>query len=260
VITLDATSHLHHRITTMGTVFTLDLYYDPNTNPDTLLPHIKQAEQILFQIDDTFSTYKPNSPLSLLRRGELSLEDSPSKLRDVLQACHTAKTVSAGWFDPWSIPGGVDPSGYVKGWAADQVLTYLRHAPVLAAIVNGAGDIATFTAPSIAEPFHIGITNPRTPSRLLGSVYTAEAVASSGSYERGVHLYDPYNNLFAARALASTVLGPDLGLADALATALCVGGSEVLARIDNLALYEAMLVHPDGTVEQTSGFNLLSVV
>ena len=28
-----------------------------------------------------------------------------------------ARDASGGWFDPWAMPGGYDPTGLVKGWA-----------------------------------------------------------------------------------------------------------------------------------------------
>jgi len=49
------------------------------------------------------------------------------------------------------------------------------------------------------------------------------------------------------------VTGPDLGLADALATALAVAGEPGLALIDKLDGYEA-LINPDGSRRRTDRF------
>jgi thiamine biosynthesis lipoprotein ApbE len=42
------------------------------------------------------------------------------------------------------------------------------------------------------------------------------------------------------------VTGPDLGLADALATAVAVAGEPGLALIEQLDGYEALIIHSDG--------------
>ena len=31
-----------------------------------------------------------------------------------------SRELTGGAFDPWALPGGVDPAGLVKGWAADR--------------------------------------------------------------------------------------------------------------------------------------------
>ena len=48
--------------------------------------------------------------------------------------------------------------------------------------------------------------------------------------------------------------GPDLGLADALATALAVAGEQGLALIDRLDGYEALVINPDGSQRRTQRF------
>ncbi len=58
----------------------------------------------------------------------------------------------------------------------------------------------------------------------------------------------------AARAASASVTGPDLGLADALATALAVAGEQGLALIDALDGYEALVINPDGSKRRTKRF------
>jgi thiamine biosynthesis lipoprotein ApbE len=50
------------------------------------------------------------------------------------------------------------------------------------------------------------------------------------------------------------VTGPDLGLADALATALAVAGDPGLALIDGLDGYEALVINTDGSKRRTKRF------
>ena len=49
-------------------------------------------------------------------------------------------------------------------------------------------------------------------------------MATSGDYERGEHIRDPRNGMAALGARSVSVIGPDGGLADALATAVMVDG------------------------------------
>jgi thiamine biosynthesis lipoprotein len=152
------------------------------------------------------------------------------------------------------VPGGFDPSGYVKGWAAQQALAAFRAGGICGVLVNAAGDIASSGGLGDGTPFRIGITDPHAPRRLAEIVELTGAIATSGTYERGEHLIDPRSGHPAARAASASVTGPDLGLADALATALAVAGEPGLALIDGIDGYEGLIINPDGSKQRTSGF------
>jgi thiamine biosynthesis lipoprotein len=81
-------------------------------------------------------------------------------------------------------------------------------------------------------------------------------VATSGTYERGEHLIDPRTGARGAVVASATVIGTDLALADALATALAVAGSDLLSCVFELDGYEAHLVDWDGTEHTTPGTRL----
>ena len=244
---------LHHDEPVMGTVVTFDLYDDVLTSTD-LAPLLDEAVHVLHEADDVFSTYKTDSPISRLRRGEITLGQCPSQVTEVLDLCRTARTLSDGWFDPWSVPEGVDPTGYVKGWAAQRALDVFRVSALRGALVNAAGDTASFGGPDAATPFRIGIVDPSDTQRLACVVISPGAVATSGVYERGMHLIDPRTRLPASRSASATVTGPDLGLADALATALAVAGTPALALIEVIEEYEALVIDHDGDFAMTSKF------
>jgi thiamine biosynthesis lipoprotein len=242
----------------MGTVIVLDVYPSPAAT-SAQLAHIRnlteRAAAVLHRADEVFSTWREDSPVSRLRRGEITAEEAPAEVAGVIAACTAARELSGGWFDPWAMPGGFDPTGYVKGWAAQRAVAVLAPADgVCGAMVNAAGDIASYGQMPGGQPFRIGIANPAAPRLLAEVVELAGAVATSGSYERGPHLIDPRSGAPTARAASATVTGPDLGLADALATALAVAGPDGLAFVEAIGGYAGLTIGFDGNRLSTPGF------
>jgi thiamine biosynthesis lipoprotein len=244
---------LHHDEEVMGTIVTFDLY-DDDAPSSALEDLLRDAIDVLHEADEIFSTYKPASPISRLRRGEITLEQCPPLVTEVLDLCAVARSISDGWFDPWALPGGVDPTGYVKGWAAQRSLDVIRRSGIRGALINAAGDTAGFGGPRNGAPFRIGIVDPAATQRLACIVESPGAVATSGMYERGWHLIDPHTGQPFARAASATVTGTDLGLADALATALAVAGDQALAMFEAIDGYEALVIGYDGASVMTSAF------
>ena len=242
----------------MGTVVTIDVYTSDGQADGEISAQLGAARAVLQQADAVFSTWKPLSPVSRLRRGEITCSQAPDEVRDVLEQCAAARELSGGWFDPWAMPGGVDPTGYVKGWAAQRALGAFGGGSISGVLVNAAGDIASFGGLDGGEPFKIGIADPASPRRLAAVVYLTGAIATSGTYERGDHLIDPHSGRPAARVASASVTGPDLGLADALATAVAVAGPSGLALIEAIDGYEAMVITGDGTLQWTERFPFAS--
>lgn len=206
----------------------------------------------LHRIEAIFTTWDDASPISLLRRGEATMMDMPPEVAEVLSLCRSARQSSRGWFDPWAMPGGVDPTGLVKGWAVERAGRLLRQAGVTAAMVNGGGDLTVFGSPGPGQQhWRIGIRHPWRRDALAAVLLVTGAVATSASYERGCHLVDPATGAPASRAVSATVTGPSLAVADALATALAVGGDEALAAIGAVDGYAGYLIRPDGTEANT---------
>jgi thiamine biosynthesis lipoprotein len=245
---------LHHREQVMGTIVTIDVYVDAWKSVDRLAAHVGRARSVLHRADDVFSTWKADSPMSRLRRGEAMLDQMPPEVAGVLDACRAARMLSGGWFDPWALPGGVDPTGYVKGWAAERALGALRMPDVAAAVVNAAGDIASFGGPAPGQQFRFAVVDPFDRARLACVVEHTGAVATSGTSEQDHHLIDPHSRRAASAVASATVTGSELGLADALATALAIGGPDVLERIDALDGFEALVIGHDGDRRWTRGF------
>jgi thiamine biosynthesis lipoprotein len=255
------TAHaLHHRENVMGTVVTIDIYTTDASAGDDFNCQLSMARALLHRADAVFSTWNPGSPVSRLRRGEITCAQAPAEVREVLRLCATARELTGGWFDPWALPGGVDPTGYVKGWAAQRALGAFCAPNISGAIVNAAGDVASSGGLIPGRPFSIGIADPFSPRRLAGVVRLTGAIATSGTYERGNHLIDPHSGRPAARVASASVTGPDLGMADALATAVAVAGASGLALVEALDGYEAMIITHDRALRWTEGFPLASPV
>ncbi|HEX3489647.1 MAG TPA: FAD:protein FMN transferase [Streptosporangiaceae bacterium] len=238
----------------MGTIVVIDVYAEAGR--PGVHGALASANAVLHRADRVFSTWRPDSAISRLRRGEITAGQIPPEVTEVLRLCAVARDLSDGWFDPWAMPGGVDPTGYVKGWAAQQALAELQATGVSGAIVNAAGDVASSGTMGAGVPFRIGIADPFAPRQLAAIVDLTGAVATSGSYERGQHLVDPFSGRPAARAASASVTGPDLGLADAVATALAVAGDSGLAWIEPIDGYEALVIGRDGARKCTHGFPL----
>jgi thiamine biosynthesis lipoprotein len=251
----------------MGTVVSFSIMEERNTTTEggaraagaRIDDARRRAEAWLRWVDDVFSTWKPQSPVSRLRRGEIGLGDAPPEVAEVLELCRRARVASDGWFDPWAMPGGVDPTGLVKGWAAQRALAEFGRAGAPAAMINAGGDIAVYGRPAPGQPWRIGIQHPLAADRILLTVDLegAGAVATSGSYERGAHLVDPLSGRPTTALLSATVIGHDLGFADALSTGLYASGGELLEHISRLAGYHGFIVDGRGRVHASRGFPIV---
>jgi thiamine biosynthesis lipoprotein len=251
--------HLEH---VMGTAVTFDVV-PGGVSPAAVDHAIATACADLHRMDDVFSLWQPNSPMSRLQRREVDLGAVPLEIGEVLIACESVRQMSGGWFDAKRMPDGVDPTGYVKGWAAQRALNILRDEGVPAALVNAGGDAAGFGWPDAHRPWRLGVRDPHTPAGLIGIVALEPmpgervALATSGTYERGPHLIDPRTGEPAtADVISASVIGPDLGVADALATALAVGGRVCAGQLDAPG-YSALLLHGDGSRTVIGNFRLL---
>lgn len=237
----------------MGTVVSFVVRDDGLTDAATRAA-LAAACATLHEADAIFSTYRPGSPLSRLRGGEITVDDAPPQLGEVLGLCRIAREMSDGWFDPWAMPGGVDPTGLVKGWAAARALEDLRVAGVTAAMVNAAGDVAAFGSPDETRPWRVGIADPLRAGELAWTAPVDAAMATSGSFERGLHIIDPHTGAPAQEIVSATVTGPRLALADALATAIVAGGPAALQRVAGLEDYAALCLDRCGTWTATPRF------
>ena len=194
---------------------------------DELNAGLAEVTEYVKVIDQEFSTFKPDSQVSKIRRGELKIEDASAQMQEVWQLCLVAGDLTDGSFDPWVVKGGYDPSGYVKGWAADKCVSILKAHGAENIQVNAAGDLSLAGGFENGKPWSIGVRSPENRFEVVKVFEIFDgAIATSGTYEIGAHIKDPHTGLIAIGARSATVLGPDGGLADALATALVVAGQD----------------------------------
>jgi thiamine biosynthesis lipoprotein len=230
--------HVEH---VWGTAVTFDLRAPEfGSGYDAILA---DAVGYLHQVDAWFSTYRVDSPITMLRNGLIEQTRTPAVVQQVLTACQRAKQLTRGAFDPWAVRGGVDPSGYVKGWAAGQVADRLVRAGVPNVAVNAAGDIACRGGQSPGEPWAIGILNPANTQEVVEVVRVGNgAIATSGLYARGAHIINPRTATTEVFYDSATIIGPDAGLADALATAVLITGPEAAAWFTELPAWSVYLI------------------
>ena len=218
---------LSRQVESWGTVILFELS-SQKVNEEKLIQAFSEAEKFIYHVDELFSTYKENSIISQLKREEIEISSCSHEVQEVWALCKKAMELTGGAFNPWL--KGFDPSGLVKGWAAQKCGEIFEKYGVENSLVNAAGDLALrggLLTGGEVTPWEIGIRNPEIKYEIVESFkINTGAIATSGSYEKGAHIYDPFTNLIAIGARSATVIGPDAAIADALATALMVSGKD----------------------------------
>ena len=209
----------------------------------------------LRHIDAVFSPFKPESAVSHINSGALAITDAPPLVREVLDLCRTYEERTHGFFSAWR-EGRLDPSGLVKGWAIKRAAALLDARGHRHYFVDAAGDVRTRGERAPGLPWRVGIRHPVERDKVVRVVLANDlAVATSGTYEKGSHIYDPHTGRAATELLSLTVLGPSIVDADVFATAAFAMGGDALAFIEEQPGYEAYAIGHDLRGTWTSGFD-----
>ena len=204
-------------------------------------------------VDRRFSTYLADSEVNRLDRGELRITHGSDDLRYVFDTCARLWRETGGYFDIQAT-GRLDPSGFVKGWSVQVASDRLVAAGCANHCLNAGGDIRVRGEQRPGQPWRVGIRHPYEAMRVCAVIEGTDlAVATSGTYERGYHVIDPYRGEPARELSSVTVVGPDLGLADAYATAALAMGTAGLAWLGHLAGYESYAVTADARSFRSEG-------
>jgi thiamine biosynthesis lipoprotein len=210
------------------------------------------------EVDDRFSPFKPDSEVSRLMRGEVGLSQVSSDLAEVLEIADAVEVLSGGVFDirGHRSDGAPDPTGVVKGWSVDRAAAILAGAGIDRFYLSAGGDVVVRGGQERGVPWKVGIAHPFVPAAVALVLQGDDlAVATSGTTERGHHISDGRTGAVADGLLTATVAGPELGRADAYATAAFAMGLEGLRWVDALPGYAAAGITHDGRLVTTRGLD-----
>lgn len=240
---------------TMGTVVSVDIRGEGGTTD-----HVEAVFEWFRQVDERFSPWRPQSEVSRHARGELADADLSDDLREVLDVCEWLRVRSGGVFDirAHRPDGAPDPTGLVKGWSVDRAVWMLEAWGATDLSVNAGGDVVVRGSAHVdpADPrWRIGIQHPVLRDRVAAVVHGTDlAVATSGTYERGQHIVDARTGAPPSGLSGMTVVGPELGLADAFATTAFAMGLDGLDWLRGFDGYAGCAITTDQRLVWTAGF------
>ena len=206
-------------------------------------------------VDETFSTYKDDSEISRINRHELALTDASEDMQTIFALAEQTKHETDGYFN-LEHHGRYDPSGVVKGWAIYNAAQILLLNGFENFYVDAGGDIQMSGCNAEGELWRVGIRNPFKPEEIVKVLsLTDRGVATSGTYVRGQHIYNPLAEDEAITDILSlTVVGPDIYEADRFATAAFAMGKNGINFIESLHDFEGYMIDKNKQATFTSGF------
>jgi FAD:protein FMN transferase len=234
----------------MGMPITVEIV---DTYPSDLLG---QVFDYFDRVDARFSTYKTTSEICAFNLGQISESQLSPEMVEVFALARATEKDSNGYFNMKQPDGSCDPSGIVKGWAIRNAAQILAGAAVQNYFIDAGGDIQSSGRNADGEFWRVGIRSPFVLSEVIKIVEPrGQGVATSGSYIRGEHIYNPHVPQQKLNDVVSlTVIGPDVYEADRFATAAFAMGADGIYFIENLAGFEAYQVNAQGLATQTTGF------
>jgi thiamine biosynthesis lipoprotein len=206
-------------------------------------------------VDRKFSTYNPDSEISLINRQELPLAQASDDMKLIFALAEQTRQESDGYFE--IIRNGLyDPSGIVKGWAINNAAEMLRQAGFENYYVYAGGDIQVSGINEQGQDWRVGIQNPFNPQEIIKTLALQNCgIATSGTYARGQHIYNPKNGGEPITEIVSlTVIGPNIYEADRFATTAFAMGSAGIHFIEDLDGLEGYMIDAHGLATYTSGF------
>ena len=156
--------------------------------------------------------------------------------------------------------------GIGQGYIADKIKMLLLEKGCLSGLVNVSGDINTWGTQPNGLPWTVGIVNPLNKNKVFATFpLNDSAVETSGSYEKYVtfngkrysHIIDPRTGYPAAGIISVSVFAKQTELADALATAIFVLGTDVgLNLINQLNGIGCIIVDDKGTIHVSKNIDI----
>ncbi|WP_338064120.1 FAD:protein FMN transferase [Cryobacterium aureum] len=231
--------------------------------------------------DEQFSLYRKDSELSRVARGDIRLTDASDGLRDCYAVALNWRDRTQGVFTPHRADGVIDLSGVVKGLAIAEAGAALSTNGLANWSINAGGDVLVSGRPSdrfeawesadsamptghrVAAPaavtdipeWVVAIVDPFDRGDVIASVplrHPLRAVATSGSAERGEHIWTALNSEPSPFRQVS-VFAADIVTADVLATAIVAGGEATLNEMTDRFAIDVLAVLRDGQLLATPG-------
>lgn len=220
---------------------------------------INEVFSLFHYLDKTFSTFKKDSEISRINRGELKEAQFSEEMRKILSLCEKTKQETNGYFDI-HINGKLDPSGVVKGYAILEGATLLQKKGFKNIYVEIAGDIQVFGEDKNNKGWKIGIQNPFKTDEIIKVVLLKDkGIATSGNYQRGDHILNPIGKKMADEIASISVIGPNVYEADRFATAAFAMGEKGIEFINSLKGFEGYMIRKDKKAIFTEGFGKYTV-
>lgn len=207
------------------------------------------------EVDNRYSTYKVDSEITQINNG-MPRSDWSSEMITIMQLCEDTKQATNGYFDI-KHDGKLDPSGLVKGWSIWEAAKRLKKRGVKNFYIEAGGDIQAEGNNEQYEPWAVGVRNPFNPDEIIKVLHIKNVgVATSGTYIRGQHIYNPHQPQDALHDVQSlTVIADNIYEADRFATAAFAMGKDGINFIEQRDGLEGYMVDNNGIATFTSGFN-----
>ncbi len=199
-------------------------------------------------VDNKYSPFKPDSEVSKIN-DSLPESDWSTEMKHILKLCEQTKQQTNGYFDVFH-GDKLDPSGLVKGWAIDNAAKLLNKLGLKEFYIDAGGDVQ-----ANGRAWKVGIRNPFNQDEIVKVVaVTDHGVATSGTYIRGQHIYNPFDDAEIKDVASMTVIGTSIYDADRFATAAFAMGKSGIDFIEALDGFEAYMITADKQATLTSGF------
>ncbi|HSD98135.1 MAG TPA: FAD:protein FMN transferase [Patescibacteria group bacterium] len=235
----------------MGMPITIEIVDDTVSEKD-----IKSIFTFFQEIDNRFSTYKKNSEISKFNRGEISEKKLSKDMKKIFALSEKTKKETNGFFNIQKSDRTVDPSGLVKGWAIWKASVLVGKKGFQNFYINAGGDVQVVGLNKEKNPWKIGIKNPFNENEVIKVVgLINKGIATSGTYIRGQHVYDPHNpNSILQEIVSMTVIGKNVYEADRFATAALAMQRNGIYFLERQKGLEGYMIDKKGIATYTLGF------
>ena len=235
----------------MGMPITVRVIDSPATQKD-----IDDIFLFFQKVDNRFSTYKEDSEITKYNNHKISKKNLSAEMKHIFTLSEKTKRETHGYFDIKKPDGAIDPSGLVKGWAIWEASKLLTKKGFSHFYINAGGDIEAAGLTQHKSPWKVGIRNPFNRREIVKVLCLSnKGIATSGTYSRGQHIYNPYSSRKTlCKVLSLTVVGPNVYEADRFATAAFAMQEDGIDFIEKQKNLEGYMIDERGIATYTSGF------